>query len=269
MKNEQLVLFNNEEVKVITDKGATLINLANSARVLGLARKDDGRICWKGNRSVYDKLSKIRSSLVNSTGATNAAENILEIDYILSEIENTDDRNSIYMSQMLTSLLAMNCNNDKAMQYKSWLAQLDEKYSKGELTNGNQIEQLGNIANQINLVASTMGQIGQAFIGLEEFVKDSIQVKDSQIDDIKALVGFKSCNTKRIVCEIKSKLGDLLGGKIYATSPMFKEVKRQIFLEFHVTKWEDIPIEKYKKVHNYVDTLFSEKIINDSIKAVD
>ncbi|OSA92813.1 UNVERIFIED_ORG: hypothetical protein B2H93_13375 [Clostridium botulinum] len=274
MKNEQLVLFNNEEVKVITDNGETLINLCNTAKVLGLTKTDNARgtvrVSWKGNRSVYDKLSKIRENLVKSGCGTNAPQNYSEeIDYILDEIENGEDRNSIFMSRYLTSMLSMECHNSKSMQYKSWLAQLDEKYSKGELANSNQIEQLGNIANQINLVASTMGQIGQAFVGLQEFVKDSIQVKDSQIDDIKALVGFKSCNTKRIVCEIKSKLGDLLGGKIYATSPMFKEVKRQIFLEFHVTKWEDIPIEKYKKVHSYVDTLFSEKIISNSIKAVD
>ncbi|WP_252225100.1 MULTISPECIES: hypothetical protein [unclassified Clostridium] len=261
MKNEQLVLFNNEEVKVVTDKGETLINLANSARVLGLARKDDGRICWKGNRSVYDKLSKIRSSLVNSTGATNAAENILEIDYILSEIENTDDRNSIYMSQMLTSLLAMNCNNDKAMQYKSWLAQLDEKYSKGELANGNQIEQLGNIANQINLVASTMGQIGQAFVGLQEFVKDSIQVKDSQIDNIRELCGMKSANTIKLSKYLKEHLEIIFKRKLWATSYEYKEAKQNIFEFFNVTKWENIPIEKYKKVHQYIDTLSYENII--------
>lgn len=258
MKNEQLVLFNNDEVKVVTDNGQTLINLCNTAKVCNL-------IQTKPNGSVKIRWSRIKEKLstICSKGQTLEPQYIEELNYILDEIENTDDRTQIFMSRYLTSRLAMECHSDSAMQYKSWLAQLDEKYSKGELTANSQIQQLGNIANQMNLVASTMGQIGQAFVGLQEFVKDS------QIDDIKALVGFKSCNTKRIVCEIKSKLGDLLGGKIYATSPMFKEVKRQIFLEFHVTKWEDIPIEKYKKVHSYVDTLFSEKIINNSIKAVD
>lgn len=262
MKNEQLVLFNNEEVKVITDKGETLINLANSARVLGLTTTGSNgnlKIRWK-TKGISEKLLKIRE-------CTDVHQKYKsEIDYILDEIENTDDRTQIFMSRYLTSMLAMESHNDKAMQYKSWLAQLDEKYSKGELTNNNQIEQLGNIANQMNLVASTMGQIGQAFVGLQEFVKDSIQVKDSQIDDIRELCGMKSANTIKLSKYLKEHLEIIFKRKLWATSYEYKEAKQNVFEFFNVTKWEDIPIEKYKKVHSYIDTLSYGDIIDNSVR---
>ncbi|MBZ9693203.1 hypothetical protein [Clostridium sp. M14] len=264
MKNQQLVLFNNDEVKVITDNGQTLINLCNTAKVCSL-------IQTKPNGSIKIRWSRIKEKLntIGSKGQTLEPQYIEELNYILDEIENTDDRTQIFMSRYLTSRLAMECHSDSAMQYKSWLAQLDEKYSKGELTNGNQIEQLGNIANQMNLVASTMGQIGQAFVGLQEFVKDSIQVKDSQIDDIRELCGMKSANTIKLSKYLKEHLEIIFKRKLWATSYEYKEAKQNVFEFFNVTKWEDIPIEKYKKVHSYIDTLSYEDVIDNPIKAVD
>ena len=274
MNNEKLMLFEGQEIKVRTDNEVELFNLANSAKVCGLFRKDDGRIFWKGNRSVYDKISKIRENLVKSTSAANAAEEnrdsfgctseheqkyIEEINYILNEIEETDDRNSIFMSRYLTSMLAMNCNNVNATQYKSWLVQLDEKYSNGELQNNNQLLQLNSMANQIGLVATTMAQIGQAFTGLEQYVRHSIQAKDGQIDEIKELVGFRDSNTKRIVNEIKDKLSEKIGRKIYATSQLYKDIKLDIFKEFKVIKFEEIPVNKYNAVYAYLDELIDSK----------
>jgi hypothetical protein len=156
-------------------------------------------------------------------------------------------------------MLAMECHNDKAMKYKSWLAELDEKYSKGELTNSNQLAQLGNISNQLNLVANTMSQIGNAFIGIQEYVKSSIQAKDNQIDEIKDLIGFRNVNTKRMTNEIKTKLSEKLGKKIFASSTVYKEIKEVIFKEFQVFKWEDIPVCQYNKVYAYLDEIIDAK----------
>jgi hypothetical protein len=276
--NEQLMLFEGQEIKVRTENGTELFNLANSARVCGLCRKDDGRITWKGNRSIFDKISKIRENLVKSVDAANAVNNkastdvplqsIKELDYILNEIEETDDRNSIFMSRYSTAMLAMECHNDKAMQYKSWLAKLDEKYSNGELQNNNQLLQLNSMANQINLVANTMNQIGQAFTGLEQYVRNSIQAKDYQIDEIKNLVGFRSSNTKRMVNEIKEKLSDKIGKKVYATSQLYKNVRLDVFKEFKVTKWEEISVSKYNTVYAYLDELIDSKYNNSIVGGI-
>lgn len=265
---EKILNFEGQEIKIKTDEGVELFNLANSAKICGLARKDTGRITWKGNRSVYDKLDKIRLNLdkmgsaafaAHKTSLNNEINYVDEINYILNEIEETDDRNSIYISRYLTSMLAMECHNDKAMQYKSWLATLDESYSNGTLTANNPYLQLGNIADSMKLMSNMMNQMGQVFNGMQEYVQSSIQAKDLQIDQISELIGFKNVNTKRIVNEIKDKLSEKLGKKIYASSNVFQEVKQAIFKEFSVIKWEDVQVQNYNRVYAFVDELIENK----------
>ncbi|WP_252251154.1 hypothetical protein [Clostridium sp. VAP52] len=108
--NEQLVLFEGNEVKVITDKGETLINLANTGKICGVTRKDRNknteRVRWTGSGGIGEKLNKIRENLVISTGGENPPQEnynkyIEEIDYVLDEIDNGDDRNSIFMSSWI------------------------------------------------------------------------------------------------------------------------------------------------------------------------
>lgn len=274
--NEQLVLFENQEVKIRTENGTELFNLANSSRVCGLCRKDDGRITWKGNRSVYDKIAKIRETLVKSAGAANAAEQKYteEIDYILNEIENTDDRNSIYMSRYLTSMLAMECHNEKATQYKSWLAKLDEKYSNGELQVSNQqVAQLISTTVQ-GIVPIMVTEITKQFapmlgdskkqvdtmVGL---MHDQAIIYEEERNELKGLIGFHSVNTTRIVNTIKDKLSEELGYNVMANNPNFQKVKKAIFKEFKVFKWEDISVCNYSRIFAFTDEYISDfKVAN-------
>lgn len=66
--NKQLELFEGQAITITTDKGITLINLANTAKVLGLVKKDNKRgtesVRWKGERSIYNKLSKVKKKYV-------------------------------------------------------------------------------------------------------------------------------------------------------------------------------------------------------------
>ena len=98
-KLEKVLQFEGQEIKVITDKGVELFNLANSARVLGLTRpKTNGTliITWKGNGSVYDKLNKILNTI--SSGAENTVpQYIEELTNVLEELENGDDRKTIFV----------------------------------------------------------------------------------------------------------------------------------------------------------------------------
>lgn len=58
-KLEKVLQFEGQDIKVITDKGIELFNLANSARVLGLTRekKNDTKIIrWD---SLKDRLNTI------------------------------------------------------------------------------------------------------------------------------------------------------------------------------------------------------------------
>ena len=181
---EQVLQFEGQEIKVITDKGVELFNLSNSAKVLGITKKlGNGRekVNWKtGSSNVFSKLQSIRSG-----GTNTPPQYIEELNQLLEDIENVDDRKTIFASQWVTSRLAMECRNDKAMRYKNFLATLDEAYSKGELQqNNNALMQFGDMAQQMSMMANTMQQIGQAFNGMQTFVKDSIVAKDNQIDEM-------------------------------------------------------------------------------------
>ena len=71
--NEQLVLLEGqEEIKVKTDQGETLINLANTGKICGVTRKDKTknteRVRWTGSGGISGKLIKIRENLVKSIG---------------------------------------------------------------------------------------------------------------------------------------------------------------------------------------------------------
>lgn len=136
----EIKLFEGQEVSVTTDKGIKLINLAHTAKICGLIIRDNTRnterIAWKGNRSISDKLSKIHESLEKSECEANASQincskYLQEITYILDEIENTDDRNSIYMSSWLSKRLAIECHSEKANRFKNWLVSLDEARENG------------------------------------------------------------------------------------------------------------------------------------------
>ena len=97
MIGKQLELFQGQEITITTDKGVKMINLANSARVLGLTQeKKNGTKVIKWTR-VKEKINNIYSGIQNRTPQDVVL--IEEIEYILDEIENTDDRSSIYCSR--------------------------------------------------------------------------------------------------------------------------------------------------------------------------
>lgn len=78
---------------------------------------------WKGDRGISGKLKNLLD--------TNVSEQIkTELKYVLSEIENTDDRNTIYMSTWLSKRLALECHSQTAMRYKNFLVTLDKKLKK-------------------------------------------------------------------------------------------------------------------------------------------
>lgn len=282
--NEQLILFEGqEEIKVKTDQGETLINLANSAKVCGLVITDNKRgtirIAWKGKGSLSDKLDKIRENLVKSkcevsTSQENYDKYIEEIEYILNEIENSDDRNSIFMSNWLTRRLAMNCNSSKAESYKNYLATLDEKYSNGQLQVSNQ-EVANLISNTVQglvpiMVTEITKQFAPIILESKNEVKkviglmyDQSVIYESERNELKNLIGFRSVNTKKIVNTIKDMLSEKLGYNVMANSNIFQKVKKEIFKEFDVVKWEDISVCNYTRVFAFVDEYIGDlKVAN-------
>jgi hypothetical protein len=261
--NEQLVLFENEEVKVRTDEGNVLINLVHTAKCCGLVRTRNNNqlIRWD---DVKKKLKSISSSIESST-----PQYIEETRYILDEIENADDRTQIFMSSWLSKRMAMECSSEKAMAYKNFLATLDEKRENGELQISNQqVAQLISTTVQ-GIVPIMVTEITKQFapmlgdskkqvdtmVGL---MHDQAVIYEEERNELKKLIGFRSVNTTKIINGIKDKLSDKYGYRINANSSIYQKIKKIIFKEFDVIKWEDIPVGDYHKVFAFADEYISD-----------
>lgn len=118
-----------------------------------------------------------------------------------------------------------------------------------------------NLANQmLNLAQGTqvIGQVVQGVLGtvnqLQVFVQDSIQAKDKQIDDIAEMIGFKAKNTKTLTDKLKIVLQAKYNmNSVNSNMEVYKKAKRQIFSEYNVSKWEDIPATKYNSVSAFIE----------------
>ena len=254
---EKVLQFEGQDIKVITDKGVEMFNLANSAKVIGLTKKSGNGIetvNWKsGNSNVVSKLKSIYS-----VGTDVPPQYLEELKQILEDIDNVDDRKTLFVSRWVTSRLAMECKNDKAMRYKNFLATLDKKFSKGELqpNNNNPLMQFGDMAQQMSMMANTMQQIGQAFNGMQTFVRDSIVAKDNQIDEMRSLIGMYSRNVSDLAKKLKQKVKEKYNkDHIWAKSSEYIIEKQKLFAQFGVSRWESISLIRFGEVEEYINSI--------------
>lgn len=261
MVGKQLELFEGQEISITTDKGIKMINLANSARVLGLTQeKKNGTKVIKWTR-VKEKINNIYSGIQNRTPQDVVL--VEEIEYILDEIENTDDRSSIYCSRQLTSLIAMECHNDKAMEYKTWLAKLDEKVSEQGGT-GINAEQMQNIAvNVMNSIVPVITQTVVTTLSTEiskaqTIVEESnrkVEESHKAVEDIKNMIGSRNKTTQVYGKKLIARESEFYGRRIYGTSIEHRLNKDKVFNHFNVVSFDDIPIVKFDEVINYIETM--------------
>ena len=212
---EKILQFEGQDIKVITDKGVELFNLANSARVLGLTQtKSNGSLKIRWTR-VKEKLNTIYSGIQNLT-----PQHIEELKQLLEDIEETDDRNSLYCSKYITSRLAMECHSDKANKYKDWLAKLDISYSKGELTVSQQ-DLTNLVSNTMNNILPTMiKSITEQFSPILNETRKQVEEAKEQVKSMNEKLGMRNRNTqvigKRLInreCEFYGKRILQIGGE--------------------------------------------------------
>ncbi len=257
-------IFENQEIKIETDKGEVLINLASTAKVCGLvgvSTKDGGKYNFVRWSRVKEKLTTIYQSI--ECGKSSLPRIIKEINYILDEIENTDDRNTIYMSTWLSKRLALECHSEKAMRYKTFLVTLDEsrednqaEYSTESVVLAQNIVQAiiptmaTEIINQFTpMITETKRQINN----MSRLMYDQSTIYDQDREELKDLIGLRAVNTKRLTDKLKEKLTDIYGFSVTASSNLYVLAKSKVFRCFQVIKWEDIPVTKYNTVDAFID----------------
>lgn len=253
-------MFEGQEVKIKTDKGITAINLVHVAKCCGLTQIKKGveYVRWK-DRGIADKLKNILSHDCEKDVKD-------EINYILDEIDNANDRSSIYMSSWLSKRLAMECQSEKAMKFKNFLVTLDEARENGQLINtGNEVSNMvGQVLNQIIPTLTEQLALQVAPVVLEaktqvnnmtNLIHDQSVIYDDDREELKSLIGFRAVNTKRLSDLLKHKLSKKADRPITANTTYYKNAKKKIFKEFNVIKWEDIPANKYNAVYAYIDEI--------------
>lgn len=247
---EQVLQFEGQEIKVITDKGVELFNLANSARVLGLTQtKSNGSLKIRWTR-VKEKLNTIYSGIQNLT-----PQYIEELKQLLEDIEETDDRNSLYCSKYITSRLAMECHSDKANKYKDWLARLDLSYSKGELTVSQQ-DLTNLVSNTMNNILPTMiKSITEQFSPILNETRKQVEEAKEQVKSMNEKLGMRNRNTQVIGKRLINRECEFYGKRIWGSSLEHKFNKNKLFNHFKVLSLDDIPIIKFEEVCDYIDTM--------------
>jgi hypothetical protein len=231
MENSITKIFEGQEIKVTTDKGITLINLACTARVCGLttvAKSRNEVVRWKGKGSVFDKLEKLRDANVSID-----ERYIEEISSTLDEIENTDDRNTIYMSNWLSKRLALECHSEKAGKYKTFLVTLDEDFQSGKLF-GQGNDSLELINQQVGLVNKQVGIL----------MKKSKE-HDNRLGELENNMTIDYAQQEELNRYGRTRVVQALGGK---EAPAYKMLHNKAFSRF----WNDY--KEYLKVNSYKNT---------------
>ncbi|MBN3437823.1 phage regulatory protein [Clostridium botulinum] len=250
--NKSLEIFKKEFGLENTEKGVLV-----SSRI----------IANKFNKEHKDILEKIRNLVAENSAVKNM---VIESSY--------KNRGKKYKEYLLTrdgfSLLVMGFTGKKALDWKlKYIEAFNkmEEYIKktNELVQSNQTMFL---AQNMQNMASTMAQFMETSAiqmqqikqetkeEVSEIVRDSIIIKDEQINQTAEMIGMRNKQVKVCTEALKDKLYDLYGYYIPATSEIYKRAKRKVFKHHKVCVWEDVPISRFGQVQSYIDSLEREDL---------
>ena len=146
--NDELTIMRWGE-KDVRVGGKNKVNLVDVAKCCGLTKiANSGNIVirWKGSEtSVVSKLKTVVKNLPREFQE--------EVQKILIEIDETDDRNSIYVSNWLAQRIATECKSQTAMEFKNWLVTLNCAREEIEKQNKVSMQDLLNVQQQIGELA--------------------------------------------------------------------------------------------------------------------
>ena len=142
------------------------------------------------------------------------------------------------------------------MRYKNFLETLDQNRESNQVAI-NQVDPqtVLDLAQGMQFIGGAVQSMQKSMSFIQEYVKDSINSKDLQIEKTMDLIGFRAVNTKKLSDKLKEKLSNKLGSYVTASSIPYLKAKKMIFKEFDVIKWEDISVKKYYAVYAFIDEI--------------
>lgn len=275
LANEIITKFGDKDVRINSGK----VNLVDVAKCCGLTKTNgNGKeyVRWndpKSNNSIIGKFEII----LNCVGIP--TQIVQEIENIQMEIEESDDRNSIYISKWLAKRIATECNSQTAMEFKNWLVTLDcaREENLVEYVNVNEVKKyIDMTAVKITetfapIIAELQRQsskVQEQNTELTKLLLEQSSVNNKNIEDMKKLVGMKPKNTNQIGKILISKEKEYYGSQVKNFNYRFPEHtdnKNNLCSHFGVTALCNIHIDKFEEVVKYIDTmelvpLYSKKV---------
>jgi prophage antirepressor-like protein len=247
--DKRIMIFENKEVEVFEYEGRVLFNPKDVAKCLDIT--DVNSSMRNFNEKQVIKLTNSDMHDVQIRKLNNAGEKFLT-------------ESGVYK-------LIFKSKKEEAEKFQDWVT--DEvlpslrKNGTYSITTPNVNNNLVDLvqATITNIIPLITNEMGKLVLQSQDKIDQSIEmlhnqsvIYDSDRENLKDLIGFHSVNTTRIVKTIKEILSEKLGYHIMANNPIFQKVKKSVFKEFKVIKWEDVPVEKYSRVFAFVDEYISE-----------
>lgn len=257
--------FGTKDVKVESSGKVNLVDVAKCCGLTRIANSGNEVVCWKnGTKGITGKLNIIRTTKV-------VREIEEEINNILTEIDETDDRNSIFISSWLAKRIATECHSDTANEFKNWLVTLDEAREQGFLevknnyitkTEVKSIVEDATIAitNSFAPIISEMQRQNKSLqdqnTTLTNLLIQQDEKRTSEIEIYKQLVGLKPKNTNAIGKALLSRERKYYKDKyINHTSKTHLANKTNLCTHFGVSAYCNIPIERLDEVFQYIEIM--------------
>ena len=246
--NELMVReFGSKEVRWSNDDK---LNLVDVAKCLGITRvNNQGKeyVKWNNNKDRNNICGKLNYILSREGTPTQIKE---EIEEVLFEIENGDNRNNIYISNWLAKRLATECNTDIAHEFKSWLVSLD--CAREEIEKGNNYinqQQFVEYQNLINGAITTIAQQTVEMVGKQtELINQQAEEDKKDREELKEFIGLRAKQVRELSHQLMVKVCSAYGKKIYASSYAWEINRDKLLNDNGYYKWEDIPVSEFENM---------------------
>lgn len=246
--NELMVReFGSKEVRWSNDDK---LNLVDVAKCLGITRvNNQGKeyVKWNNNKDRNNICGKLNYILSREGTPTQIKE---EIEEVLFEIENGDNRNNIYISNWLAKRLATECNTDIAHEFKSWLVSLD--CAREEIEKGNNYinqQQFVEYQNLINGAITTIAQQTVEIVGKQtELINQQAEEYKKDREELKEFIGLRAKQVRELSHQLMVKVCSAYGKKIYASSYAWEINRDKLLNDNGYYKWEDIPVSEFENM---------------------
>ena len=213
-----------------------------------------------------DKKNYSRWYKTNITENKYAEENVDFKPFVINEEWGGAKTIDYKLTASFAKKLCMTSQSERGNQARNYFIKVEDKLKKksksittiAELTSNNFLAQ--QFQSMALMIGQYMEQNTETINKITDYVQESINTKDAQINEAMELIGLRDRNTKVLSTTLKDKLSDLIGRKINASSEVYKVTKNKVFREYKVSRWEDIAVGNFNSVYAYIDGLEKSEV---------